>query len=133
MRTVAVMGSPVETLLDVVRKESADLLVVGNRIKGGCSVRVRRRHPAAPSATCSSSTPPAEAADRMNEPGAGPRHRTPARPWSGCCSAVRAATRAQVAELAGMPPARTQRLWRALGFPDAADDDPRSPTPTSRR
>ena len=24
-----------------------------------------------------------------------------------------------------MPPARTQRLWRALGFPDAADDDPR--------
>jgi adenylate cyclase len=33
-------------------------------------------------------------------------------------------TRLQVAELAGMPPARTQRLWRALGFPDAADDDP---------
>jgi adenylate cyclase len=33
-------------------------------------------------------------------------------------------TRLQVAELAGMPPERTQRLWRALGFPDAADDDP---------
>jgi adenylate cyclase len=33
-------------------------------------------------------------------------------------------TRLQVADLAGMPPARTQRLWRALGFPDAADDDP---------
>ncbi|WP_345770411.1 adenylate/guanylate cyclase domain-containing protein [Blastococcus saxobsidens] len=33
-------------------------------------------------------------------------------------------TRLQVAELAGMPPQRTQRLWRALGFPDAADDDP---------
>ena len=33
-------------------------------------------------------------------------------------------TRLQVAELAGMEPARTQRLWRALGFPDAADDDP---------
>jgi adenylate cyclase len=33
-------------------------------------------------------------------------------------------TRLQVAEMAGMPPARTQRLWRALGFPDAADDDP---------
>jgi adenylate cyclase len=32
-------------------------------------------------------------------------------------------TRLQVAELAGMPPERTQRLWRALGFPDAADDD----------
>jgi adenylate cyclase len=32
--------------------------------------------------------------------------------------------RLQVAELAGMPPQRTQRLWRALGFPDAADDDP---------
>ena len=26
--------------------------------------------------------------------------------------------------MAGMPPERTQRLWRALGFPDAADDDP---------
>ncbi|HET6392489.1 MAG TPA: adenylate/guanylate cyclase domain-containing protein [Blastococcus sp.] len=33
-------------------------------------------------------------------------------------------TRLQVAELAGMEPTRTQRLWRALGFPDAADDDP---------
>ncbi|MGY1803433.1 adenylate/guanylate cyclase domain-containing protein [Blastococcus sp. SYSU D00922] len=33
-------------------------------------------------------------------------------------------TRLQVAEMAGMPPERTQRLWRALGFPDAADDDP---------
>lgn len=32
-------------------------------------------------------------------------------------------TRLQVAELAGMPPERTQRLWRALGFPDASDDD----------
>ncbi|MGR7023595.1 adenylate/guanylate cyclase domain-containing protein [Geodermatophilus sp. URMC 62] len=33
-------------------------------------------------------------------------------------------TRLQVAEAAGMPPERTQRLWRALGFPDVADDDP---------
>ena len=33
-------------------------------------------------------------------------------------------TRLQVAALAGMEPRRTQRLWRALGFPDAADDDP---------
>ncbi|WP_040338328.1 adenylate/guanylate cyclase domain-containing protein [Candidatus Blastococcus massiliensis] len=33
-------------------------------------------------------------------------------------------TRLQVAEMSGMPPERTQRLWRALGFPDAADDDP---------
>jgi adenylate cyclase len=33
-------------------------------------------------------------------------------------------TRLQVAQLAGMEPARTQRLWRALGFADAADDDP---------
>ncbi|MGY1811953.1 universal stress protein [Blastococcus sp. SYSU D00820] len=31
VRTVAVVGSPVEALLDVVRRESADLLVVGNR------------------------------------------------------------------------------------------------------
>ena len=33
-------------------------------------------------------------------------------------------TRLQVSELSGMAPERTQRLWRALGFPDAADDDP---------
>jgi adenylate cyclase len=33
-------------------------------------------------------------------------------------------TRLQVAALAGMEPTWTQRLWRALGFPDAADDDP---------
>jgi adenylate cyclase len=32
-------------------------------------------------------------------------------------------TRLQVAEMSGIPPERTQRLWRALGFPDAADDD----------
>jgi adenylate cyclase len=32
-------------------------------------------------------------------------------------------TRLQVAEMAGMPPERTQRLWRALGFPDVGDDD----------
>jgi adenylate cyclase len=33
-------------------------------------------------------------------------------------------TRLEVAERAGMPPERSRRLWRALGFPDAADDDP---------
>jgi adenylate cyclase len=33
-------------------------------------------------------------------------------------------TRLQVAGISGIPPERTQRLWRALGFPDAADDDP---------
>ncbi|WNV74633.1 adenylate/guanylate cyclase domain-containing protein [Geodermatophilus sp. DSM 44513] len=32
-------------------------------------------------------------------------------------------TRLQVGELAGMPPERTRRLWRALGFADAADDE----------
>jgi nucleotide-binding universal stress UspA family protein len=31
VQTLAVAGSPVETLLDVVRREDADLLVVGNR------------------------------------------------------------------------------------------------------
>ena len=31
VRAVAVVGSPVEALLDVVRREDADLLVVGNR------------------------------------------------------------------------------------------------------
>jgi adenylate cyclase len=33
-------------------------------------------------------------------------------------------TRLQVAELADVSPERSRRLWRALGFPDAADDDP---------
>src|SRR3954470_10696285 len=33
-------------------------------------------------------------------------------------------TRLQVAEMSGMPPERTLRLWRALRFPAAADDDP---------
>jgi adenylate cyclase len=33
-------------------------------------------------------------------------------------------TRLDVGRMAGMPSERTQRLWRALGFPDAADDDP---------
>lgn len=33
-------------------------------------------------------------------------------------------TRLQVAELTGVPPERGRRLWRALGFPDAADDEP---------
>jgi adenylate cyclase len=32
-------------------------------------------------------------------------------------------TRLQVAGLAGLPPERTQRLWRALGFADVPDDD----------
>ena len=32
-------------------------------------------------------------------------------------------TRLQVAESAGLPPHRTQRLWRALGFADVPDDD----------
>ena len=32
-------------------------------------------------------------------------------------------TRRQVARMAGMPLQRTQRLWRALGFPDAAEDE----------
>ncbi|KQS57971.1 guanylate cyclase [Geodermatophilus sp. Leaf369] len=33
-------------------------------------------------------------------------------------------TRLQVAEQAGVPPERTQRLWRALGFADVGDDEP---------
>jgi adenylate cyclase len=33
-------------------------------------------------------------------------------------------TRRQVAEMSGMPADRSRRLWRALGFADAAEDDP---------
>jgi adenylate cyclase len=33
-------------------------------------------------------------------------------------------TRLQVAAMADLPPERTRRLWRALGFPDVPDDDP---------
>src|SRR3954454_17133148 len=31
-------------------------------------------------------------------------------------------TRREVAELSGMPPERTRRLWRALGFADVPED-----------
>jgi nucleotide-binding universal stress UspA family protein len=46
IKTVAVMGSPVETLIDVVRKESADLLVVGNRGLAGIKGRLLGSVPA---------------------------------------------------------------------------------------
>jgi nucleotide-binding universal stress UspA family protein len=46
VRTVAVVGSPVETLLDVVRRENADLLVVGNRGLNGVKGRLLGSVPA---------------------------------------------------------------------------------------
>jgi nucleotide-binding universal stress UspA family protein len=46
MRTVAVQGSPVEALLDVVRRENADLLVVGNRGLAGIKGRLLGSVPA---------------------------------------------------------------------------------------
>jgi nucleotide-binding universal stress UspA family protein len=46
VRTTAVMGSPVETLLDVVRKENADLLVVGNKGLAGIKGRLLGSVPA---------------------------------------------------------------------------------------
>jgi nucleotide-binding universal stress UspA family protein len=46
VRTVAVMGSPVETLLEVVRRENADLLVVGNRGLAGIKGRLLGSVPA---------------------------------------------------------------------------------------
>ena len=46
VKTVAVKGSPVETLLDVVKKESADLLVVGNRGLAGIKGRLLGSVPA---------------------------------------------------------------------------------------
>ncbi|RBY87248.1 universal stress protein [Blastococcus sp. TBT05-19] len=46
VRTVAVVGSPVETLLDVVRRENADLLVVGNRGLAGIKGRLLGSVPA---------------------------------------------------------------------------------------
>jgi nucleotide-binding universal stress UspA family protein len=46
VRTVAVMGSPVETLLDVVNRENADLLVVGNRGLNGIKGRLLGSVPA---------------------------------------------------------------------------------------
>ncbi len=33
-------------------------------------------------------------------------------------------TRVEVSELTGVTPEMARRMWRALGFPDAADDDP---------
>jgi len=46
VRTLAVQGSPVETLLDVVRREDADLLVVGNRGLAGIKGRLLGSVPA---------------------------------------------------------------------------------------
>jgi len=46
VRTVAVQGSPVEALLDVVRREDADLLVVGNRGLAGIKGRLLGSVPA---------------------------------------------------------------------------------------
>jgi adenylate cyclase len=60
----------------------------------------------------------------MDDPGAGPAPDAREAIERLLLGGPRRYTRLQVAELAGMPPARTQRLWRALGFPDAADDDP---------
>jgi nucleotide-binding universal stress UspA family protein len=46
VRTVAVQGSPVEALLDVVEREKADLLVVGNRGLAGIRGRLLGSVPA---------------------------------------------------------------------------------------
>jgi len=46
VRTVAVEGSPVEALLDVVSRENADLLVVGNRGLAGIKGRLLGSVPA---------------------------------------------------------------------------------------
>ena len=46
VRTVAVQGSPVEALLDVTRREQADLLVVGNRGLAGIKGRLLGSVPA---------------------------------------------------------------------------------------
>ncbi len=46
VETVAVQGSPVETLLDVVAREDADLLVVGNRGLAGIKGRLLGSVPA---------------------------------------------------------------------------------------
>lgn len=46
VKTLAVVGSPVETLLDVVKRENADLLVVGNRGLNGVKGRLLGSVPA---------------------------------------------------------------------------------------
>jgi nucleotide-binding universal stress UspA family protein len=46
VKTLAVEGSPVETLLEVVRRENADLLVVGNRGLAGIKGRLLGSVPA---------------------------------------------------------------------------------------
>jgi adenylate cyclase len=60
----------------------------------------------------------------MDEPGGGPVEDAREALERLLLDGPRRYTRLQVAELSGMAPERTLRLWRALGFPDAADDDP---------
>jgi adenylate cyclase len=112
VRTVAAMGSPVETLL-VVKRENA-----------GSSARCRPTPPLARSATCSSCTPPTEVGGTMDRPGEVPGTSAREALERLLLDGPRRYTRLQVAGMAGMAPERTQRLWRALGFPDAADDAP---------
>jgi adenylate cyclase len=60
----------------------------------------------------------------MGDPGEGPGREAREALERLLLDGPRRYTRLQVAEMSGMAPERTQRLWRALGFPDAADDDP---------
>ena len=129
VKTVAVQGSPVEAL-DVVRREDADLLVVGNRGLAGIKGRLLGSVPA-------DATPPVPVRRARR-----PHHRL--RPTAGltdpgddrtprrrCRDLERSARRptalhpaAGGRDVGHAPPQRTQRLWRALGFADTADDDP---------
>src|SRR3954465_12134398 len=59
----------------------------------------------------------------MEHPGDGPDERAGEALERLLLDGPRRYTRLQVADMAGLPPERTRRLWRALGFSDAGDDD----------
>ena len=118
-----------ETLLDVARRENADLLVVGNRGLAGIKGRLlgsvpadatRRSGPTSPSCT-----PPTRGRQGIKEwtirgdpcPRRSARHR--ATLLDGRALHLPAGGR-DVRHAAGT----TQWLWRALGFADTDNDDP---------
>src|SRR4051795_813489 len=78
---------------------------------------------------CSSSTRPTESlrtteTAQMDHPGDSPGEQAREALERLLLDGPRRYTRMQVAEMSGLPPERTRRLWRALGFSDTADDDP---------
>ncbi len=126
-RPLAVQGSPVETLLDVVRREKADLLVVGNRGLAGIKGRLLGSVPA--DATRRSAVRRARRAHHRLRPA--DRHGRPGEARPGRPGGARAAAARRAAPLHPAPGRRARRHG-ARAHP-AAVAGPRLPRRRGRR